>query len=407
MIERSSYSLAIQVIQKWQKMLFLTGPRQVGKTTLTKSIAEDYVSTRYFNWDNVEDQKILIKDPYFFTQLEAQKTKKACLIFDEIHKYASWKNYLKGVWDTYHDVFDIIVSGSGRLDLFKRGKDSLLGRYLQIIIFPLTLGELLRRRPDSDSLSTALDDGLDLSSAEAREHFNRLLIMGGFPDPFIKDDAVFTKNWRNERTALVINDDIRQIAQVRELSQLQILGHLLPERIGSPLSINSLREDVGVAFETIRDWIGLLEKVYFCFRIPPYTGKIQRALRKETKLYLYDWGAVADEAARFENLLALHCLKAVDTWNHTEVANFELYYIRDQSKREVDFLIVKNKKPWILIEAKNSDTSFAKTLLNFQDSLRCPYAVQVTAQSNVYRREKNNAGVCLITSAERFLSLLP
>lgn len=388
-------------------MLFLTGPRQTGKTTLAKTLAEAYPHRHYFNWDNVADQKTLISDPYFFTQLSASKTQKACLVYDEFHKFLDWKNYIKGVWDSYHDLFDIIISGSGRLDLFKRGKDSLLGRYLQLIVFPFTLGELLKKCTPSNTVTTALDEGVDESPVEAREYFDRLLKMGGFPDPYVKDDPVFTKNWRHERHALVINDDVRQIAQIRELSQLQILAHLLPERIGSPLSLNALREDVGVAFETARDWVSLLEKVFFCFRIYPYAKKIQRVIHKETKLYLFDYSGLDNNGARFENLMALHCLKAVDVWNRTEADEFALHYVRDKSKREVDFFITKNKKPWLLIEAKTSSTSWDSSLVFYQEVLKCPHAVQVLATPGIYRREKTPVGVRVLISVERFLPLLP
>lgn len=388
-------------------MLFLTGPRQTGKTTLAKIIAATYSKNNYFNWDNIEDQKTLVNDPYFFTIISASKTQKACLIYDEIHKYANWKNYIKGVWDSYHDLFDIVVSGSGRLDLFKRGKDSLLGRYLQLIVFPFTLGELLKKCKGSRELVEALDHGIDEASAEAKEHFIRLLSMGGFPDPYIKDDAVFTKNWRHERHALVINDDVRQIAQIRELSQLQVLSHLLPTRVGSPLSLNSLREDVSVAFETIRDWIILLEKVFFCFRIFPYAKKLQNALRKEAKLYLFDYSGLDEPGARFENLVALHCLKAVDVWNRSEADEFNLHYLRDKSKREVDFLITKNKTPWLMIEAKASAASWDPNLLYYQGLLKCPHAVQIVASPDVYRREKTDYGLRVLISAERFLPSLP
>lgn len=387
-------------------MAFLSGPRQVGKTTLVKAYLKQFGQGCYFNWDISDDQNTLRKDPYFFEKRDRDPQKKFLVILDEIHKYARWKNYLKGAYDRHGEEFRFLVTGSGRLDLFKRGGDSLLGRYFSVPIFPLTVGELKGSRP-SWKESFSQWEHMPPSTLADREAYEALVHYGGFPEPFFKADEEFYRVWRGERKQLLIREDIRNASNIREISLLEMLAHAIPDRIGSPLSLNALREDLDVAFGTVRNWVELLSRFYYMFRIPPYARSLTRSLKKEPKAYLFDWGEIVDPTIRHENMVALHLLKAVKTWRSAGQAELELYYVRDKEKREVDFLLVESGVPRALVECKYTDTSFASSTAYFQEKLKVPLAIQVVHPSGVSRRMKSGTGMQWVISADRWLSLLP
>lgn len=395
-----------QILQKWQKMAFVSGPRQVGKTTLAMQYAKEWGTHLYFNWDSVLDQKKLAHNPYFFTETNREAQRPLLVILDEIHKYSRWKNYLKGAFDKYHEDFRFIVTGSGRLDFFKKGGDSLLGRYFSLPLFPVTLSEAQNHFPTFKEFKNFLSEPPQKKDSSA-EIYRNLFQYSGFPEPFLKGETQFYNAWFQERKSLLIREDIRDASRIREISQLEILSHLLPERIGKPLSINSLKEDVGVAFETIRDWIGLLNAFYYLFRINPFSGSLKRALKKEPKIYLYDWVEVPQEGDRFENLVALHLLKAVKTWNATGEAVLDLCYLRDKEKREVDFALVEKKKPVLLVECKQSQKELDPSLLFFQQKLKVPVVVQLIHDSGIFQKRRENGFIQWIVSADHWLQILP
>ncbi len=387
-------------------MIFLSGPRQVGKTTLAQEYRKRYQHSIYFNWDNFDDQKRLLKDPYFFRNMDRSPPEKPLVIFDEIHKYARWKNYLKGVYDTYAKDFDFLVTGSSRLDLLKRGGDSLMGRYIPLKLMPFSVGELeeqLAKR--SDFMDTWVDEIKTPSSYSGA--FEKLWQLSGFPDPLSHKDTGYYRIWQEERKKAILREDVQYISHVRELSQLGLLANLLPDRVGSPLSINALKEDIGTAFETVRDWITLLENLYYCFRLYPYTGRLARTLRKETKLYLYDWNEVTDDSFRFENMMAVHLMKAVETWNAMGEKACSLFYIRDKEKREVDFVVMEGKKPLFLVEVKTNNLNLSPSLLYYQEKLNAPVAFQVINTTKILRKSRENKKLQWICSADCFLATLP
>lgn len=414
MLKRSLEDLMVRIHQQWGKMIFLSGPRQVGKTTLAREYQKRYAHSLYFNWDNFDDQKKLLADPYFFRNLNRKPPERPLVIFDEIHKYARWKNYLKGVFDTYGKDFDFLITGSSRLDLLKRGGDSLMGRYLPLKLMPFSVGELRNRMPTLSEFLTAWhqeSNALANSLSGSKEPFEDLWHLSGFPDPLNHQDINFYTRWQNERKQAILREDVQFISHVRELSQLGLLMNLLPERVASPLSINALKEDLHCAFETVRDWIVLLENLYYCFRIYPYSGKSSRTLRKEAKLYLYDWGEVPEEGARFENIIAVHLLKAIEVWNEMGEKPCSLFYIRDKEKREVDFLVMQGKTPLFLVEAKSSDSNLSPSLLYYQEKLKVPLAFQVINMpangQNILRKSRINNQLQWVCSAESFLGTLP
>lgn len=392
------------MLKSHRKMVFLSGPRQVGKTTIAESYLAENGGGVYFNWDIVTDQKRLAKNPYFFE--EEMRTPHNLVVLDEIHKYSRWKNYLKGAYDKYKNDYLFIVTGSGRLDLFKKGGDSLMGRYISLPIFPFTANELVNVFPTYGDFRDCLAHDMP-SPKFSRSDYDALLEFSGFPDPLLKGDHAYYNVWRQERREVLIRKDIRDASNIREISQLEILSHLIAERIGSPLSINALREDVGVAFETARDWVELLSNFYYLFLLKPFTGSLKTAIRKERKTYLFDWTEVEDESAKFENFVALHLLKAVKTWRSVGEGDLHLYYVRDKEKREVDFIIVDGKKPACLIEAKMSEEDVSTNLIYMQERLNVPFAVQILHKSGIEKKMRKNDKIQWVISADRCLAALP
>ena len=390
-------------LKLYGKMVFLSGPRQVGKTTLSMSYMEKNGGGTYFNWDILTDQKKFVKNPYFFE--EENQTPGNIVILDEIHKYSRWKNYLKGAFDKFGKNFSFIVTGSGRLDLFKKGGDSLLGRYLTLPLFPFSVGEWSGELTAFGGFLSFLNEGLP-DKKMSDDVYDSLFELSGFPDPLLRGDKSFYNIWKGERAKLLFREDIRDATKIREISQLEILSHLVADRIGSPLSINSLREDVGVAFETVRDWIKVLSQFYYLFQIRPYAGSLSRTLRKETKVYLFDWAEIDDVAIRFENFVAVHLLKATKTWKSTGEGDLALRYIRDKEKREVDFVITEKNKPVCLIEAKVSDEDLSSNLLFYQNKLNVPVAVQLLHKKGVCKRLSRGNMLQWIVSADRFFEIL-
>ena len=342
------------------KFVLLSGPRQVGKTT----VAQEWLTEKngdYFNWD-VDDHKQAIIEHSFLNPLS-----KAAFVFDEIHKYGRWKSWLKGLYDLYHGKFQVVAAGSAKLDLFQKGGDSLLGRYEYLRLHPFSIGELIHGK-----LVPPPDDWIGLNPKETSyEKWLRLERLSGFPEPYSANDDLYYKRWSTRRRSLLVKEDIREITQVKTLSLVEHLAILLPQRVGSPLSVNAMREELQVAHDTISSWLAILERLYFCFRITPYHKKIARGLKKEQKLYLWDWSQIENPAARFENMVASHLLKSVHAWNDLGYGEYSLHYVRDKEKNEIDFLIAERHKPVVFIECKlnESGISLPQKLVNQFDKI--------------------------------------
>ncbi|BAI81472.1 ATPase, AAA family [Deferribacter desulfuricans SSM1] len=405
MISRNIEDFVLQILHSYNKICFISGPRQSGKTTFSKMILEHFQQSSYINWDIINHQKKIIKDPYFFENENRDLQKRFLVVFDEIHKYKDWKNYLKGCYDGYKDDFNFLVTGSGRLDLFKKGGDSLFGRYFAVNLFPFTLGELENKKFISwDEFEQILLNGFELKSFKTT--YEQLWSFSGFPEPFLKNNIEFYNIWANERKKTVIKEDIRDAYYIKDISNIEILSTLLPFKVGSPLSVNSIREDLNVAFDSIKKWLLILEQFYYIFTVKPYSKSLPRAIKKENKVYLYDWVEIEDNAAKFENLVALHLFKTITLWTQTGKGNFDLYYLRDKEKREVDFLVTKDNQLLFLVEVKLNDTDLSKNLLYFQEKLKVPYAIQVVSKSGVLKKLKRNNYVQYIISADNFLYYL-
>jgi len=318
------------------------------------------------------------------------------IIFDEIHKYKGWKNYLKGLFDTRGQEMRILATGSARLDIYRRGGDSLFGRYRYYRLHPFSLREAVGVLPEA-----AVYQPLSfLHKKNLRPHFDSLHEFGGFPQPFLKKDATEWRRFQNERLELVIKQDIRDLERVNDLSGLQILVELLPDKVGSLLSANSLQEDLQVTHKTIANWLNILERFYFHFRVYPFASTKIKSLRKQPKMYLWDWSATPADPARLENMVGSHLLKFVHYLYDALGYKAELYYLRDIEGREVDFLVTIDKKPWFAVEVKEHEEKISKTLQYFREKLSIPHAYQVTRAENVYARQQD----VILVSADIFLS---
>jgi len=376
-----------------EKMVFIAGPRQIGKTTLALEIGKKFFPDKYsyFNWDNREDRKALLSGIF--------RADKELLVFDEIHKYKNWKNYLKGVYDKYKGRFKILITGSAHLDIYRKGGDSLLGRYYYYRLHPVSLREVLSEKVNIVNTPFEELKFLDFNKKN-HELLNTLFIFGGFPEMVIKRSLRALRRWHNGRVDRVIKEDIRDIENVKDLSKLQILVELIPDKIGSLFSLNSLREDLGVTHKTVSLWVGILERFYYHFRIYPFQSKKIKSLRKEPKVYLWDWSEIKDEGVKFENMVASHLLKYCHFLFDKEGHKTNLYYLRDIEKREVDFLVAINNKPWFCVETKSSFKNIPASLKYFKEKLKIPFAYEVVREENVDYVKDN----IRIVSASKFLT---
>lgn len=406
-IKRSIYLSLWRELSSEKQMIFLSGPRQVGKTTLSWEIAKEFKNNIYFNWDILAHKKLLIKNPTFFESMNRQDESMPLVILDEIHKYKHWKNYLKGIYDQFSQDYKFLVSGSGRLDLRVKGGDSLAGRYFQFHLFPLTAAELSSQKRNFAEFINSPLSGFDINDKKITgEIWQTLFNIGGFPEPFAKGKKTFFTRWAKSYISQIVREDIRSFYETKNIDHIEILFALLPSRVGSPLSMNNIAEELQVAFGSIREWLRLFEVFYLAFRISPWTKKISRAILKRKKLYLFNYPEIEEESCRFENMVALELLRAVYNWNEYGYGRFTLHYIRNKEREEVDFLIANNNKPVLLVEAKLSENTPAKSLGNFQNILNVP-AVQVVNKENVFKYIKNKTNKILIVTAHRWLSSLP
>ncbi len=387
-----------------RQMVFLVGPRQVGKTTLAQSmLTKSIPGHNFFNWDTPQHRKKLITQILPGKENLAGKDRER-IVFDEIHKYPRWKNALKGLFDTHEPNTHWLVTGSAMLNIYRRGQDSLLGRYFTYHLAPFTVAECLRQ--DSDKiplLSELLEREYPPADPESREAFTHLMRFGGFPEPLFRAEDSFVSRWRSNRLDRLINQDLASTEHLRHLPLVEQLMFLLPERVGNPLSLNNLREDLEVHFATIRHWIELLERVFYGFFVRPYSKRPTRTLKKEPKWYLWDWTEIQEPGIRFENLVAVHLLKYVHYMNDLGRDDLSLHYVRDKEKQEVDFVICRNKKPFVLIECKQDQETAAPALWHFAKLLGVKRAFQLVGESVESRSLQEGDTTIRILSAPAFL----
>jgi len=387
------------------KMAFVSGPRQSGKTTLARLLLASRPKGRYANWDDIETRRLWVKDPKLLAPVAPGS--RPLLVLDEIHKARLWKRSVKGLWDVLGANLDVLVTGSARLNVYRKGSDSLMGRYFHFRLHPFTLREILHTVPlTPDEAMNGILTRSQNAALHERKAFQALLRFGGFPEPFLAASDKRAKLWRRNRIDQVIREDLRDLSRLPELSSIEMLSALLPERVGSLLSVASLQRDLEVAHNTVSRWLGWLRELYYIFELKPWQRRITRSLRKEGKAYLFDWGEVPEPGARFENLIACHLLKAVDWWTDTGEGDFALYYARDKEKREIDFVIVKDRKPWLAVESKLSDTVPSPAWKTFLPQLGCKIGLQIIATPGHWTWHNMGASRVLVASADEVLAHL-
>lgn len=372
-----------------KKFVFLAGPRQVGKTTLAQKIMKQ-MGGAYLLYDDEEDRLKILRHDYVSQEW-------VCL--DEFHKFPRWKSHIKGVYDKHHDRLHLLLTGSARLDVYQKSGDSLFGRYYLHHLHPLTAGELAA--PSLPALLKVLPSGL-FEAHDPLPSIPGLLRFGGFPEPFFGQSEQEHRRWSNSRRQLLIREELRDISRVDMLGLLEQLMILLPKRIGSLFSFRSLAEDIRVSPPTIQNWMDLFERLFFVYKLTPYAGRVARSLKKQPKYYFYDWSQVEDEGSRFENFIASHLWKAVQTWTDLGEANLSLHFARDRDGRETDFVIARDGRPWFLVEAKLAETKVDDGLRYYCGRLQAP-GVQVVLKPDVFRRD----GAVTVISADRWLGRFP
>lgn len=361
-----------EYLTNYGKLVFISGARQVGKTTISKQVIKPNPNSIYLNWDYLEDRnKILNKHAELFESLlSTVSDKKPCLILDEIHKYKDWKNLVKGFYDKFGEDIEFIITGSAKLNIYKKGGDSLMGRYINLTVHPLSVSEIAKN----------FDNNIDYIKNPKNitiDEFEALINFGGFAESYLKATAKFHRIWSNQRFEQLFREDVRNTEDINNIYALELLASIINEQAGSLISYTNLANKVRVSDQTIRRWLSLLEKHYYCFAIKPWSKNVVKSLIKEPKIYLWDWSQIKDIGVRFENLVASHLLKAVYFWNETGLGDFGLYYLRDKQKREVDLVITKDEKPWILVEAKVSDSTVSSSLKYFYELLKPKFSFQV------------------------------
>ena len=360
----------------------------------------------YFNWDETEFRRVWTKHP---GELIPKPMNGAIplVVLDEIHKAKLWKRTLKGLFDTIENPTDILVTGSARLNVNKKGSDSLLGRYFHFRLHPFSLHEMVLAGTRSpDSLFVELRDRAMTPKKEWSESFAALMRFGGFPDPLFSQDEKKARLWRRGRMEKVIREDLRDLSRIPELSRIEMLASLLPEKVGSLFSIASLRENLEVNHETVKRWVVFLQELYYLFEIKPFQGAVSRSLKKEGKAYLWDFSEVKEMPARFENLVASHLLKACHFWTDSGEGEFSLHFIRNKEKQEIDFLVSKDGKPWMAVETKWGDGAPSPNWKKFLPALGNIMAVQLIAGPGTWKWAKIGEKDLLIASAQEFLAYL-
>ena len=358
-----------------RKMVFLGGPRQVGKTTVAKSLLQNNTSGQYFNWDSDEDRRAILNKQW--------RQSDSLIVFDEIHKHPAWKNWVKGVYDTKSDTNTFLITGSARLDVYKKGGDSLFGRYHYWRLHPFTLEEI----PDNISPEDA---------------FERLMTLGGFPEPFISNDETIARRWRKERFDRVVLEDIRDLESVKNIQHLKLLVDLLKSRVGGGIVMANLARDLGVSAPSIKSWIDVLERMYLVFSVRPYSQKLVRSLHKMPKVYFYDNADVdnsMNQGARFENLVATTLIKRLNFLEDRDGYRYELKYLRDKEGKEVDFVIVKDNEIEEIIETKWNDDSISPSLYYYSQRLKPKKATQIVAN---LKRSYSKNGIEVLSPLEYF-----
>ena len=384
-------------LKNYRQMVFLSGPRQVGKTTMCEAVASTYLS-----WDDedvrraIQSGQRVVADKY---ALNVAAESEKILVYDEIHKYSKWKQFLKGFYDLYGKDLRIVATGSAKMDVYKKGGDSMMGRYFPYRMHPLSVAELL---------DVSIPDERIVRSPKMLpdDEWTALVRFGGFPDPFVNRDIRFSRRWNSLRFEQLLKTDMRDLTRISELDQLSALAEILSNRSGEQLVYKNIGCDLGVDEKTAKKWVKTLKYLYLGFEVRPWFRNIENSIRKMPKWYLRDWANIQDEGKRAETFIACHLLKAVEGWTDLGYGEFSIGYLRDKSRREVDFVVTRDGIPWFLVEVKKSDTSLSEALGFFQKRTGAAHAFQVVMDAEYGEYDCFSIHSPRVVSARTFLSQL-
>lgn len=350
LLERSIKKFALTDLEK--KIVLISGPRQVGKTYLSKSLSSDYL---YLNYDNIDSQREIAERSW--------PRNKDLIIFDELHKMTKWKQWLKGIYDVEgvnNPNPKILVTGSARLDTFRKMGDSLAGRYYLLHLLPLSVNEV--------------------SPNNSKEVVDQFLKLGQFPEPFLSGSEVESRIWRKTHLDIIIRQDLLDLENVSSIKKIERLVQLLADRVGSGISYANLARDLEVSAPTIKSWIQILEELYVVYSVRPFSKTLAKSILKEPKIYFFDIGQIKKTELRLENLVANHLYKKIHFLNDTMGLNYELMYFRDKEQREVDFVLTEDNLPVQIIEVKTSDDVPTRSLIYLKEHFKGIDAVQLVHQ---------------------------
>lgn len=384
-------------LKNYRQMVFVSGPRQVGKTTMCEAVASTYLS-----WDDedvrraIQSGQRVVADKY---ALNVAAESEKILVYDEIHKYSKWKQFLKGFYDLYGKDLRIVATGSAKMDVYKKGGDSMMGRYFPYRMHPLSVAELL---------DVSIPDERIVRSPKMLpdDEWTALVRFGGFPDPFVNRDIRFSRRWNSLRFEQLLKTDMRDLTRISELDQLSALAEILSNRSGEQLVYKNIGCDLGVDEKTAKKWVKTLKYLYLGFEVRPWFRNIENSIRKMPKWYLRDWANIQDEGKRAETFIACHLLKAVEGWTDLGYGEFSIGYLRDKSRREVDFVVTRDGIPWFLVEVKKSDTSLSEALGFFQKRTGAAHAFQVVMDAEYGEYDCFSIHSPIVVSARTFLSQL-
>jgi predicted AAA+ superfamily ATPase len=355
-----------------RKMVVLTGPRQVGKTTLAKALLGHYQRPQYLNWDIIEDRRIL--------SMQSWSPRADLLVMDEIHKMSDWKKYLKGVFDGRAEGQAILVTGSARMETFRQAGESLAGRYFHLRLHPFSVREWI-----------------ELSDAAPEEALDRLIKRGGMPEPFLAEDPMYADRWRAQYFTDLVREDIVEFSRIHEIRAMRLLVELLRQRVGSSLSIASLARDLQLSPNTVSKYVDILEALYVIFLIRPFHRNVARAILKEPKVYFFDTGYLSgDDGVKWENACATMLIKHVHYEQDVLGRSASLHYLRTKEGVEVNFVVCENGEPVRLIECKHADYRPAPALTRFASLFPDAEAIQLVRE---LRQEEYRRPVSIVKGA--------
>jgi hypothetical protein len=406
MLDRPLYRHTWKELTREKRMVFMTGARRVGKTTLGEMFAQSHPNQVYANWEIAEDRTRLIRHPAFFEEIERKDESAPFVMFDEINRHRGWRRYLKSAYDRVAGDYQFLVTGSSRLDYPQRRGDSLAGRYYLLHVWPFTQAELGRANLNAEAF---FDNPQQVSMerhSELAALWQTLSEQSGFPEPFLSGRKTSYRRWSSAYAEQLIREDIRDLTGVKAIAELETLYLLLPAQVGRLLSAPALAQGLQVAYNTIRSWLTTLQRFFMVFSLAAWSRDVPRAIREGEKIYLWDVPRVRDAEARFENLVALELSRAVSSWNELGYGRFGLHFIRTKDQLEVDFILTDDGRPVLLVDARPQDHQPSAALMKFQAALKVP-AVQLVQAAEGYRRVSNDEQSILIAPACQYLAGLP